>query len=137
MLSSLKCNYKCSLKTYHTMARGNSIYKGLTKEETAAQKMQRAGKIKATSISTPITAVGRNAALIQRRNEHICYRFVWYGMDGSLMFDWVIKQLCSEFYLTESTLGQLIATNAETITRIRREKLSVVKLSKKYPAMKW
>ena len=80
---------------------------------------------------------GRNPVLIERRNLHLLYRFVYYRNNIRNSFAWMIKQLAREFYLSEYTVGKIIQNHAEELHRIRMEKPSAKALRRKYPFFDW
>lgn len=81
--------------------------------------------------------IGRNPALIEKRNLHVLYRFAWYSSDIRNSFEWTIKQLAREFYLSESTIGKIVQAGNEELLSIRKERLNIKTLNRKYPFFNW
>lgn len=76
---------------------------------------------------------GRDPELIAQRNEHILYRYLdYYRIDRKLAYPWVVKQLSIQFYLSCSTISQLIAANEDTIVKMKKEGLTRAQLNRKY-----
>jgi hypothetical protein len=105
------------------MIRGKKIYTLFGPEETpvASAEDQR----------------GRDPELIRLRNEHLLYRFAWYRADIRNSYEWMVQQLSREFYLSESTIGQLIEASSEVLARIRGEKPTERDLKRKFPFFEW
>lgn len=84
-------------------------------------------------------ARGRSAELIAQRNEHIFHRFVHYRMEGEGKWttEYIYALLKREFYLSPSTLGQLIEENRDEIIRIRKEWPGTAELNKRWPPPRW
>jgi hypothetical protein len=75
---------------------------------------------------------GRSPEWIARRNEHLLYRYWWYSKDGRCNMGWVCDRLSWEFYITPSTIGQLIEDNTGKIAVIKKEGLSDRQLREKF-----
>ena len=81
---------------------------------------------------------GRDAELLMLRNEHLLYRYIFIGtMHPEMKYEFIVKQLVKEFYLSESTIGQIIAKNGDVLHRIRKENNDLRLLREKYPFFKW
>jgi hypothetical protein len=76
---------------------------------------------------------GRDPELLEQRNDHLLHRYVWYGTIRPTDYPWVIARLRGDFYLTESTIGQIIAANTDKLRVIRKENLSLKQLREKFP----
>jgi len=104
--------------------RGVKVFKGLFDDQPTLQPEE------------AVESRGRNAELIQQRNEHLLYRFVWYGRDN-YRYEYIVKQLCEEFYLSERTVSQIITDHAADLQKIRQQNPTVDWLRKKYQNFKW
>jgi hypothetical protein len=81
---------------------------------------------------------GRDPELVALRNEHILYRYVWMcRVYPSRVYEWYIQQLKMEFYLSESTLGQMIEDSGTKLHLIRMEGKNNRQLREKYPSFSW
>ena len=86
---------------------------------------------------------GRSAELIDARNTQILYTLCWYKMDTKLDYNWIIKQISGEFYLAESTIGQIIEASYVELRKISNEWKAagndemVKMLKKRYERWKW
>lgn len=103
------------------VVRGGKVFRQLQMWEAASDVEEDCGK-----------KPGRSADKIAQRNEHLLYRFVWYYKDRSRNFYWIIEQLAEDYFLTESTVGQLIEDSADRIKEIRRENLDTRELRAKF-----
>jgi hypothetical protein len=79
---------------------------------------------------------GRSNKLVDARNEHLLSRFVFWGMQHEYKYEWIIRKLCNEFYLSESTVGHIIENNPELLQKIRKAK-SIRYWKLKYEFFKW
>lgn len=82
-------------------------------------------------------SIGRNPELIAKRNDHLLYRNFYYMAYGDKRWEVIRKLLSDEFYLSETTVFEIVMDNAARKRQIIKEKPSVQKLRELYPAMKW
>lgn len=80
---------------------------------------------------------GRSAELIRLRNEHLLTRYVYWGMDARNRYEWVVKRLSEEFYLSESTVTQIIQANSALLKRLKKNEFNIGSCKKKYWWMVW
>lgn len=82
---------------------------------------------------------GRNPDLLAARDEHIFHRYVYYFRQGGGKFrrEYIVKELSKEFYLAESTIGQLLEEHADDVLSIMRAWPATAELNKKWPPQKW
>jgi hypothetical protein len=67
---------------------------------------------------------GRDPELITQRNRHLLYRLAWYQKTYEAReYWWYLGQLRKEFYLSESTIGQIVAADTEVLPKIKRDGL--------------
>lgn len=79
---------------------------------------------------------GRDTELVAQRNEHLLMRFIQIGKERpDMKYDYIVKLLVKEFYLAESTIGQLIEDNSDVLHRIRKEGNEAKILKEKYAAV--
>ena len=89
--------------------RGNKVFMTLFGEETEVAK---AGGEESR---------GRDPELVAARNEHILYKYVYLCAYMRHYHIAAVKMLRQEFYLSESTLGQIIEANGDMVQRIKNE----------------
>jgi hypothetical protein len=82
-------------------------------------------------------SIGRNASLVEQRNELLMYRYYYYGAHSGKRWEAVIKALSKEFYLAECTVAKIIGNNPDLGRRILNEKPTLTKLKRKYRFFNW
>src|ERR1035437_6017202 len=105
----------------------NKIYKALFVTETDKEKYTK----------------GRSPKCILRRNECLCDRYLYYGRISGKRFDLLLKDLSIEFFLTETTIADLLDANYTYVlpTKKKYHELSETtlkkKLKSKWPHLSW
>ena len=84
----------------------------------------------------PERPVGRSAGLVEARNRHLLCRFIFWHQKKDARYEWVVAQLSREFYLTPSTVGQIIAASCDEIKLLREQK-SISHWAKEYNFFRW
>jgi hypothetical protein len=79
---------------------------------------------------------GRSGNLVAERNELILRRFVYWGSVSAHRHDWVIDQLCREFFLTQRTVCAIIESHREAISALRIER-DIRSWREAYRHLKW
>ncbi len=79
---------------------------------------------------------GRLPDLIMARNRHLMCRFVYWNQNPGLKYEWVVSQLSREFYLSPSTVGQIIAANVDQIVQLRAQK-NIAAWKREYDFFRW
>ena len=104
----------------------NKIHKALFVTETYKEKSTK----------------GRSAKLITRRNESLLYRYLYHGR-ASKRFDIILKELSTEFFLSETTIADLLNDNFTQLQSLKNSykefsEISFKKhLQKKWPYQNW
>lgn len=80
---------------------------------------------------------GRNAYLIQYRNQKLVARFYYYSHLLGLKFSRCLENLSIEFDLTESRICDLISEQSQSVSELESKGVSVAELRKTYPFMAW
>lgn len=80
---------------------------------------------------------GRNAFLIQHRNQKLAARFYYYSHILELKFSRCLENLSIEFDLTESRICDLISEQSHRISEMEMKGISPAELRKAYPFMTW
>ena len=79
---------------------------------------------------------GRNPELYAGWKELVLARVVYYRMNGMVKDEWIFKQIKCEFFISESTIGQLIEDNGDIMMRLRKG-ISLKMLREKYYWIEW
>ncbi len=80
---------------------------------------------------------GRDAELLEQQRELILTRFVYYGRKNRYTYDYILSMLEKEFFLKAMTLGDIVQQNSQKLADIRREKLTLRQLKKKWGWIVW
>jgi len=80
---------------------------------------------------------GRSSALLEKRNEKICYRFYYHSRILLLRYEYVLIALTNEFDLSEWTLIEIIAKYANQLKAISDRKFTRAQLKSVYPFFSW
>ena len=108
--------------------------------------MQRGSHIFSTLFADPTPAIanadkvkGRDAALIDKRNERLLYRYFYYGYYTDKRVTAIYAILSEEFDLTERRIHDIISDgdNYTVLSAIRKAPPSVRELRSKYPFLVW
>ena len=89
-----------------------------------------------TKINDEEKTRGRDPELNAAKNELILHRIIYYRMDMRNSEEWIFKMIRREFFLTESTIGQLVEDNGDILHRIRKE-INIKMLREKYDWIEW
>ena len=79
---------------------------------------------------------GRSPSLVQARNRHLLCRFLYWHENPEVKYEWVVEQLSREFYISQSTIGQILAANIEQLRILRKQK-SLTRWKKEYEFVRW
>ena len=85
--------------------------------------------------ASTVVRKGRSAELLERRNEHILYRYYFYLKYDDKRSDVVLRLLSEQFYLAEATIHEIIhetAASDEVLLRIKKEMPSEAQLRRKF-----
>jgi len=80
---------------------------------------------------------GRNAHLIEKRNEKLFHRYYYHSRIRHLNYETVLLELANDFDLSQSTLVQIIEFNTQRIKEIGDRKLTRQKLKNLFPSFSW
>jgi DNA invertase Pin-like site-specific DNA recombinase len=80
---------------------------------------------------------GRNSNLIEQRNEALVKRFYFYSAFTKMDYESRIKLIAKEFYISVSTVSQLLAKWQLEIKEIKKQKPKISDLKKEYPHYNW
>jgi hypothetical protein len=86
---------------------------------------------------TEIAKKGRNTALHVNRNRCIVHRYYFYITFTEKRYATIIQKLEDEFFISQVTIIMLLTQYFGLITEIRKNKLSITDLQKKYPHLVW
>jgi hypothetical protein len=76
--------------------------------------------------------LGRSPELIAERNEHIMYRYYYYQKFTDKRWDVVVKLLRRQFYISETTITEIIMDNSARLKQIQNEQLTIRQLKERY-----
>lgn len=80
---------------------------------------------------------GKNAALVEQRNLLLLTRFYWYSSVVKLRYDYILLQLCNEFFLAERRITDIISEDRNVIFGLRKSNPALEYFKQKYPYLNW
>ncbi|MEO6456550.1 MAG: hypothetical protein ABIN97_20910 [Ginsengibacter sp.] len=86
---------------------------------------------------------GRSKKLYILRNECLLDRYIYYGHLSGKRYDLILKILSNDFFLSESTIADLLNCNYEKLSSLKKsyQALSQIaikkKLKSKWPHLSW
>lgn len=81
---------------------------------------------------------GRSASLIEKRNDLLLHRYVFYAQQQPrLSYDFIINTLSEELYIAPITIVEIIADNRPSIQSIRKQEPTRAYFAKKFPCWVW
>ncbi|MFT3750950.1 MAG: hypothetical protein QM768_21735 [Agriterribacter sp.] len=90
------------------------------------------------TLPAPKQRKGRSADLIEKRNDLLIHRYVFYcALKPRLSYEFVIEKLAEETFLSPVTIPELIAENRGKIHALRQQEPTKSYFQKKYPHFVW
>lgn len=80
---------------------------------------------------------GRSAELIDKRNECLINRYVYYLKYSELRYSSILQRLSTEFFLSTVTIPDILADNADKVKELNKETPPKNSLSKLWPHLQW
>lgn len=83
---------------------------------------------------------GRSEQLINKRNELLLCRYVFYASaNPRLQYEFIVERLSSEFFLSSVTIPEIIAVHRTTIDKLRKAPVKglILDCADKYPFFVW
>jgi hypothetical protein len=89
--------------------------------------------------STPKAGKGRNSHLHKARNEALVSRYFYYGnfFDRKLSYEFIIKKVATEFYLSPVTVPEIIEANYHLLVQLKKEQPAIKFFKEKWPHLVW
>lgn len=89
-------------------------------------------------LPAPKQRKGRSADLIEKRNDLLIHRYVFYSqITPRLNYDFIIERLSEEVFLSPITIPEIIAVNRGKIHVLRKNDLTRHYFEKRYPFLVW
>ena len=101
--------------------RGQMIFKGLIKDRGLGSPIQK----------------GRSNKLVNRRNECLIARYYYYGYFKSMCYEEILRQLVAEFFLSPSTIANIIQSNSEQLQALKQRAQVMYYFQNHWPHLKW
>ena len=88
---------------------------------------------------SPKTSKGRSNHLHQARNETLVSRYFYYGnfFDRKYSYEFIIKKVASEFYLSPVTVPEIIEANYNLLVKLKKEQPALKYFREKWPHLVW
>lgn len=90
------------------------------------------------TLPAPKQRKGRSAELIEKRNELLVHRYVFYKtIKPTLSYEYIIERLSDELYLSRITIPELIMDQRGKIHVLLKQEPTRSYFQKKYPHFVW
>lgn len=80
---------------------------------------------------------GRSDEMNERRNELLLARYYWYGEFTEKRYPTIMKNLSSEFFLTERTIADIIQIEFGVLKNLRTMKPPETYFKRQWPHLVW
>ncbi len=80
---------------------------------------------------------GRSDSLNLKRNECLIYRYCFFAQNSGLRYELLIKIVSQDFWLSETTVRNVIAQHHSLLITAKKAKESKISLKKRWPQMSW
>jgi hypothetical protein len=82
---------------------------------------------------------GRNNLLHKARNEALVSRYFYYGnfFDRKYSYEFIIKKIATEFYLSPVTVPEIIEANYNLLVTLKKEQPALKYFKEKWPHLVW
>jgi hypothetical protein len=89
--------------------------------------------------SKPKSGKGRNSHLHEARNEALVSRYFYYGnfFDRKFSYEFIIKKVASEFYLSPVTVPDIIEANYNMLVKLKKDQPGIKYFKDKWPHLVW
>ena len=89
--------------------------------------------------ATPKSGKGRNSQLHEARNEALVSRYFYYGnfFDRKFSYEFIVKKVASEFYLSPVTVPEIIEANYNFLVKLKKEQPAIKYFKEKWPHLVW
>jgi hypothetical protein len=84
-----------------------------------------------------IISKGRDTGLHARRNKCLLDRYYYYNQYTEKRYEAIVEHLRSEFFLSARTIADLIDTNNDYLTELKKRKPKITTLEIRWPHLKW
>lgn len=85
------------------------------------------------------TSKGRSNLLHTARNEALVSRYFYYGnfFDRKYSYEYIIKKVATEFYLSPVTVPEIIEANYSLLVTLKKEQPALKFFKEKWPHLVW
>lgn len=89
--------------------------------------------------SVPKAGKGRSSHLHKARNEVLVSRYFYYGnfFDHKYSYEFIIKKVATEFYLSPVTVPDIIEANYNILVKLKKEQPTIKYFKDKWPHLTW
>ena len=91
---------------------------------------------KGINIEQPLRK-GRNNSLVKKRNECLANRYFYYATFKGMCYEETIRQLVGEFFLSPSTIANLVLENSDLLQSLKKKEPSLYYFQTRWPHLKW
>lgn len=80
---------------------------------------------------------GRSETLIEKRNELLLNRYIYYFKFSELRYSSIIQRLSDEFFLSIVTIADILNDHANQVKELNKSDTSKSSYSKRWPHLTW
>ncbi len=80
---------------------------------------------------------GRSNSLVTWRNECLIARYYYHGYCKNKCYEETIRLLVAEFFLSPSTIAQLVLNNSEQVQYLKQRSPAMHYFNSHWPHLKW
>ncbi len=80
---------------------------------------------------------GRNDKLVNKRNECLLARYVYFGLKKDICYEEIIRTLVSEFFLSPNTIVHILQDNTDLLQTVRQRAHVTYYFQHKWPHLRW
>jgi hypothetical protein len=80
---------------------------------------------------------GRSETADRERNECLIYRYHFVGIHTGFRYEFLLKIIAKEFWLSETTVHNVISLNRHILIQAKKENAARNELRKRWPQLSW
>lgn len=87
--------------------------------------------------NTVVQRRGRSSDLDAERNECLVSSYYYHGLTSGFRYDLMLKVISKMFFISETTVYNLLKENSELLHKVRKDKPTKTDLKKRWPHLSW
>jgi hypothetical protein len=130
LITLITCNINgceiCVMQHYSSINRGSKLFQAVLFDEADVLNLPQKSDSK-----------GRDADLIEARNNLLLHRFYFKGKIERKLYPDVLMELKKELFLSVRTIQDILQDKSEQVLEIKKLKPTAKELQKMFPFMVW